>query len=93
MQEKNFEKFKTENESFMKLLEQSQNGNKDALENILMLFEDYISSLCKYINMPKEEVIQELYAELIEVILEKDINKEKISDSYKFSQHEDDYRK
>lgn len=74
MQKKSFDEFKNENESLIKLLEDARNGNKNALENILILFNDYIYSLCKYISMPKEEAVQELYLELMEIIFNKDIS-------------------
>lgn len=74
MEKKSPEKPKNENKYFVKLLEQSKLGNKSALEDLLMFFKDYIYSLCRYINMPKEDAAQELYVELIKIILEKDMD-------------------
>lgn len=69
MQEKSSGNFTKESQSFVNLLGQARKGNKKALENILVFFKDDIYSLCKYISMPREEAVQELYAELIKIIL------------------------
>ncbi|MDP4180070.1 MAG: helix-turn-helix domain-containing protein [Bacillota bacterium] len=44
-------------------------GDKAAMEKIIDIFRDEIICLSKYVKTSKEDVIQELYAELISIIL------------------------
>lgn len=68
MQNKNFKELT--NEQFLMLLHKAPEDN-EAMEKILDIFEDDINSVCKYVKMPKEDLTQELYTELISVIRKK----------------------
>ena len=65
MQKENFSGPKDENKGFSIILQKASDGDNRAMEELIKIFEDEINSLCRYIKVPKEDVIQELYAELI----------------------------
>ena len=65
MQKENFKGPKDENKNFSVILQKASDGDNGAMEELIKIFEDEINSLCKYTKVPKEDVIQELYTELI----------------------------
>lgn len=68
MQKESFKGPKDENEDFCVILQKASDGDNEAMEELIKIFEDEINNLCKYTKMPKEDVIQELYAELITLV-------------------------
>lgn len=56
-------------ESFFRLLELGQKGDKKALEEILSLFEPDIIYLAAFIKLPREDTIQTLKTELLEMVI------------------------
>lgn len=66
MQNENFKEPTDEN--FSITLQKAQSGDNEALEKIINIFQDEMRNMCRYIKMPKEEIMQELYVELISII-------------------------
>lgn len=50
------------------LLKQAQNGDKSAMEALLKIFEPDINYLAKFIKLSREDALQELKTEFIDVI-------------------------
>ncbi|MFZ5986868.1 MAG: helix-turn-helix domain-containing protein [Bacillota bacterium] len=65
MQNESFKGPKDENKNFSIILQKARDGDNQAMEELIDFFKDEINSLCKYIKVSKEDVVQELYKELI----------------------------
>lgn len=65
MQKENIKGISDENKNFSVILRKASYGDNQAMEELIKIFENEITSLCKYTKVPKEDVIQELYTELI----------------------------
>lgn len=61
----------SESEKFTNLVNEAKLGNKDSMEEILLLFKDEIEYLSKFIMLPQEETYQALQTELIDIIVDK----------------------
>jgi len=57
-----------ENEYALMLVKRAREGDKQAIEQVLQLFDTDIRYLAQFIKMPREDAIQELVAELIAMI-------------------------
>ncbi len=58
-------------DSFQCTLIKAQNGDKEAMMKIINLMEPDIKLLSKYIKLPKDDAIQTLKAELIDIVKNK----------------------
>lgn len=59
---------KIQSDSFTKSLEKAQNGDKEAIQEILDTLEPDIKKLSKFIRLPKEDATQFLKVELINIV-------------------------
>lgn len=55
-------------DSFLTLLEQAQKGDEKAMEELLMVFESDFEYLAGFIKLPRDEALQTLKTEFIEMI-------------------------
>lgn len=55
---------------FIQRVKKAQSGDKESMEEILDLFAGEIEYLSKFIMLPKEEAIQTLKIELINIVYE-----------------------
>ncbi|MHA6534218.1 helix-turn-helix domain-containing protein [Paenibacillus sp. BAC0078] len=53
---------------FVETVKKAQSGDKDSMEDILTLFSGDIEYLSKFIMLPREEAIQTLKIELINIV-------------------------
>ncbi|MCM3702393.1 helix-turn-helix domain-containing protein [Paenibacillus macerans] len=53
---------------FIETVKKAQSGDMDSMEDILTLFSGDIEYLAKFIMLPKEEAIQTLKIELINIV-------------------------
>ncbi|MDF9414320.1 helix-turn-helix domain-containing protein [Brevibacillus laterosporus] len=58
----------TEKRPFHIILEQAKQGDTVALEQVLEQLEPYMRYLANYINMPREDSIQEMKTKFIEIL-------------------------
>lgn len=58
----------SEYDSFAMILEKAQDGDQEAMQEILNTFEPDIKQLSKFIRLPKEDAIQALKVELITIV-------------------------
>ena len=58
----------TEERPFYVILEQAKQGDTAALEQVLEHLEPYMKYLANYINMPREDSIQEMKVKFIEIL-------------------------
>ncbi|WP_255193618.1 helix-turn-helix domain-containing protein [Brevibacillus laterosporus] len=58
----------TEEKPFHVILEQAKQGDAYAIEQVLEYLEPYMNHLANYINMPREDSIQEMKAKFIEIL-------------------------
>ncbi|MDN9012443.1 helix-turn-helix domain-containing protein [Brevibacillus laterosporus] len=58
----------TEKKQFHVILEKAKQGDEIALQQVLELLEPYMKYLANYINMPREDSIQEMKAKFIEIL-------------------------
>lgn len=65
MQNKNIKKLEDDNKNFTLVLQKARDGDNQAMEELIDFFKDEINDLCRYIKVSKEDVVQELYTELI----------------------------
>lgn len=56
---------------FINIVDSAKKGDKDSMEQILDLFNGEIEYLAKFIMLPREEAVQELKVELINIIHER----------------------
>lgn len=59
---------------FIETVKKAQNGDKESMENILSLFSGDIEYLSKFIMLPREEAIQTLKIELINIVYQNLLN-------------------
>lgn len=50
---------------FLNLLQLAQNGDNEAVTQLIVLFEDDISHLVKYVKLQKEDAYQSILVELV----------------------------
>ena len=55
---------------FLQIVRQAQQGDKVSMNEIINLFSDDIEFLAKYIMLPREDAIQSLKVELINIVYE-----------------------
>ncbi len=53
---------------FTETVKKAQNGDMNSMEDIIMLFSGEIEYLSKFIMLPREEAIQTLKTELINIV-------------------------
>jgi hypothetical protein len=58
--------------AFERLMDEARKGNNEAMLQLLEWFEPEIHALARFINMPKEDSIQEIKAQFIAFIREGD---------------------
>lgn len=58
-------------EEFQLLLKRVKSGDKQAMEQILIEFEQPIKQMSRFIKMPTEDTIQEIKTTLLEKLLSK----------------------
>lgn len=54
--------------TFIETLEKAQNGDKEAMQEILDVMDPEIKQLSKYVRLPREDAIQTLKTELINIV-------------------------
>lgn len=54
--------------SFMSLLEAARNGDQTAMEELLQFFDSDFEYLAKFIRIPREDALQALKTEFIEMV-------------------------
>lgn len=59
---------------FTQIVRQAQQGDKGSMNEIINLFSDDIEFLAKYIMLPREDAIQSLKVELINIVYEDKIS-------------------
>ncbi|MFZ5986688.1 MAG: helix-turn-helix domain-containing protein [Bacillota bacterium] len=62
---------KKESWTFTHVVKKAKDGDKKSMEEILNFFKDDIEYLSRFILQPREEVIQALKTELINIVIQK----------------------
>ncbi|CAG5080851.1 Putative uncharacterized protein [Thermobacillus xylanilyticus] len=68
MEKESIQNHPGEHEHALILIKQARDGDKQAIEQVLQLFDTDIRYLAQFIKMPREDAIQELVTELIAMI-------------------------
>lgn len=68
MQTKRYQVSKREHEPFHLLIARAKQGDSNAMEKIMFIFEDEIQYLASFQRMPREEAVQILKVELLSII-------------------------
>lgn len=68
MEKEGIESVATSPYRFIQIVKQAQQGDKISMNEIINLFSDDIEYLSKYIMLPREDAIQSLRIELINII-------------------------
>lgn len=74
MEEENQKSAFQRNECFISLLKKAKEGDSTSVIEIMEIFEPEIHYLARFIKLPKEDAVQSLKAELIELILHSDVS-------------------
>lgn len=73
MEKENIRLSKGEQKVFEQLIIEAKNGDLKALEEIIELLDKEIEYLSNFINMPREDALQSLKVEVIELINKKNL--------------------
>ncbi|MNC34787.1 hypothetical protein D3C75_832410 [compost metagenome] len=68
MEKKDSQKAQKTNEEFLMLYNRAHNGDKEAMQILIKMFDKDIDQLVKFIPISKEDAKQELITELISII-------------------------
>lgn len=71
MENERLENATSESSTFIDLVKKAKLGDKKSMEEILVLFNDEIKYLSRFIMLPHEETYQALQVELINIIMNK----------------------